>query len=630
MTIGSGLRRKQKKKRGLAVVLVIVVLIGIAASWQMFDVSSVMQKVRAYFSSAGALTVSREVVRGTIYDRNYKELAVSLPRVSVFVRSRELQSIDATAESLAPILGMELQELLVKIREDSLRIWLAKDISRQQEEAVKALKIPGVYLHNEYSRYYPQKSVAAHLLGFVQDDIGLAGAEFYYDKLVQKMLGQESGTEYRGGAGQHVMLSMDMKVQVILEKLVENLTVGRQNVRIGAYAMDAGSGAMIASVQYPSFDPNRYRIYSQAILENLLVKPMLLPPVFRLIFRDSAAIQSQYESRGQVQPWSISAYQLSLGGELRLWEKLGFNTTAPQEFGNNENQLARTAEEFVVAGQESRDYGTAPESLSPLNVLSGLSSLVNGGKKTEPYVVQAVIDAASDDEYDLKPLAGEAVLAEVINSDASREISRMIAGLGEKNELGGATISGEVHADVGSAKGFGYTSNELYFAAVPIEKAELTLLLTIQGGSRQVPAKSGLKMADPGRELADVLPRIAVLQEVGKSIAGVAEPENGESVNYPVHLDKVREAVRAALGQNPAGPVDPGEMPNLVGLSLRKSLRLLQNSPCRIRIFGTGRVVSQEPKAGVSLVGVKECIIRMQKQEDVTLEALEDKKPVRK
>lgn len=630
MTIGSGLRRQQKKRGGLTVASVILVLIGIAVCLQVFGIDSAVQRFKKIFSPSATQSVYDNHVRGTLYDRNYKELAVSLPRVSVFARSRELQSISAAAETLAPVLDMDVGELLERLRGSELRIWLAKDLSQQQESAVKTLKMRGIYLHKEHSRYYPQKDVAAHLIGYVQDDIGLAGAEYYYDRLVQKMLTQDSSSGFRGGAGQHVLLATDLKVQAILEKLVKDLSMGRQNVRIGAYAMDAGSGALVASVQFPSFDPNRYRIYSQNILENLLVKPMLLPPVFRRMFRDAAAVQSQYESRGQAHPWSISAAEMSLGGELRLWEKLGLSAEAPQEFGNNETQLELAAEQFVIAGKQGHDYGTVPESISPLNLLTGLSSLINGGKKVEPHIVQAVIDAESDEEYQLKPPAGAAALPEIINDEASVEISRMIAALGERDDLGGATVRGTVQADIRGPDGFGYLSNELYFSAVPIEHAELSLLLTIQGGARQVPGESGVMKADPGRELADVLPRIAVLQEVGKSIAGVAEPAEGDGGNYPVHHDKVRDAVRSSLGKNPEENVDPGNMPDLVGLSLRKSLRLLQDSQCKIRIFGTGRVVSQEPKPGVNLVGVKECIIRMQQQEDVSLEALEEKKSGKK
>ncbi len=625
MTIGTGLRQKQKKKRGLAVILTILLLIGLAVMWRVFDVGGVVQKFREYFSKVTPVSLSEAHVRGTLYDRNYKELAVSLPRVSVFARSREMQSMDLVAELLAPVLEVDAEILLAKLRGTELRIWLAKGISQEQEEAVKHLNLPGIYLNKEHSRYYPQKTVAAHLLGFVEDDIGLSGAEYYYDKLVQRMLTQNGGADYRGGAGQHVVLTIDLKVQEILEKVVKDLTAGRYNAQIGAYAMDAGTGALVAAVQFPSFDPNRYRIYPQSQLESLLLKPMLLPATIRMIFRDGAAIQSQYEMRGQVHPWSISSSQLNLGGELRLWEKLGFTAGTPLEFGNSDRQLTRSAKHYTVSGNSSYDFGTVPESLSPLNVLRGLSILLNGGKNVEPHIAQAVIDEAGEGEYQLNQEKSKEFAPEIVDKSVSREISRMLSGIGTKDHVGGVTIRGMVKATVGGENGFESVRNELYVAAVPIQRAELSVLLTIQGGRRSVLTKSGKKMADPGQALAEVLPRIAVLQEVGKSIAEVAEPSDGISGNFPTHIDKVREAVRTTKKQNTIEVVNPGNMPGLVGLSLRKSLRLLQNSQCKIRIFGTGRVVEQEPKAGVSLVGVKECVIRMQQQEDVTLEALEEK-----
>jgi len=624
MAIGSGLRQGQKKKRGLAVVLVILLLIGIAAGWRLFDGETV-ERLKEYFSTVVMRSPSEQVVRGTIYDRNYKELAVSLPRVSVYARTREMASVETAAKELAPILGVDEQEVLEKLRGDELRIWLARDIAQKQEEQVRTARIEGIYLHKEYSRYYPQKDVAAHLIGFVEDDIGLSGVEYYYDRLVQKLLDQESGAEFHGSAGQHMQLTIDLKVQDILEKLVEDLAAGRQNVRIGAYAMDVTGGALVASVQSPAFDPNRYRVYSQSLLENLLLEPMLLPQVFRGILRDSAAIQSQHELRGQVHPWSVSARQQDLGSELRLWEKLGLAAGPPQDFGNSEKPLAPAPEYVVIPGEKKQDFGTVPESISPLRLLAALGTLMNGGERIEPYVVQAVIEPAGEEEFHLHPAGYANSEGEVVSREVSREISKMIGEIGQASEPGGTIVKGRIEAEVRGSEGFAHQSNELYYAAVPVELTELAVLVTIQGGTTRVQARSGATVADPGSALAQVLPRIAVLQKVGKSIIGVAEPEEGQSGNYPVHLDKVREAVRSSLGESRGVQEDPGEMPELVGLSLRKSLRLLQQSPCRIRIFGTGRVVAQEPAAGTPLAGVKECTVRLQKQEDVSLETLEEK-----
>jgi cell division protein FtsI (penicillin-binding protein 3) len=625
MTQRPGLRRKQKKKPRLALTFVIIVVVGLVTGWQLFDLQSVVQRIRNVFSTAADVPLSGGTVRGTLYDRNYKEMAVSLERVSVYARSRELQSIDAAVSALAPALDVDAEQLAEKMRGEALRIWLVRNINQEQEDAVRRLGLPGIYLHKEYSRYYPLKDVAAHFVGFVQDDIGLAGIEYYYDRLVQKMLAKEDSSGYRGGAGQHLLLTIDLKIQTILEQFVGDLAEERQGYTIGAYAMDAGTGALVASVQNPSFDPNTYRVYSQEILGNLLVKPMLLPPVFRKILRDSAAIQNQYESRGQVHPWSISAQELSLGGELRLWDRLALGVDDPPDFHNSGSRAGEAPEYFLVQGQADNDFGTVSDSLSPLGLLSSFSSLINGGKKVEPYAVQTVVDAVSGHELELRsdPAGGEA--REVVHDEVSREISRLMAVLSTPNELGGGTIQGKVQASISTSEGFGYLGNEVYFTAVPFEHAQLAVLVTIQGGNRITPGKKHVQFTDPGLKMAEQLPRIAVLQQVGKSIVDIAEPGVGESGNYPIHLERLREAVRKSLEENLADDADVGEMPELVGLSLRKSLRLLQDKQCEIRVHGTGRVVAQEPAPGAPLAGVKECVVRLQQQEEVTLETLEEK-----
>lgn len=626
MSRRTGLRKRQKKKGGLGGILVLILVGGVLGGWQLVgDVTPIML-VRQIIATDSSLSGGDEIVRGTLYDRNYKEVAVSMERVSVFARSRELQAVDETVDSLATVLGVKAEAIHKMLLAGESRIWLGRNISQEQEEEIKALNLDGIYLHREHSRYYPQQLVAAHLVGFVQDDSGLTGVEFYYDKLVQKMLTEEQEGQRWRSSGQHVLLTLDLKIQHILEDLVETIVADRPDVKVGAYAMDAGTGAVIASVQFPSFNPNTYRKYSQELLENMLVQPMLLPPTFRGLLRDSAFIQYQFENRGYIQPWSIGVEKVNLGSQLRLWENSGLKSGAPQDFGNNDGSLELPTGFYIVERTKGPDFTTVPETASPLALLTSLSSLVNGGKKIRPYVAQAVIDAESWDEFQLHNEKNDFSAETVVSTEVSNEISRLLVASGKKDDFGGVTLKDSIHVSTSSTDGFGYRNNEVYFSAVPAHRAGLSLLVTIQGGTRSVRTKQYKKTADPGEVIAAALPRLTVLQQVGKSIAVVAEPEDGENINYPVELDKLRQAVKESLEENLAGAMaEPGEMPSLVGLSLRKSLRLLQDKQCQLRIFGTGRVVEQTPAAGTSLQGIEECVIRLQRQDDVSLETLEEK-----
>jgi cell division protein FtsI (penicillin-binding protein 3) len=131
-------------------------------------------------------------------------------------------------------------------------------------------------------------------------------------------------------------------------------------------------------------------------------------------------------------------------------------------------------------------------------------------------------------------------------------------------------------------------------------------------------------MVSPVDALASVLPRIAVLQQVGKGLHEVAEPGAGQSGNFPATLDPIRDALKDSFATDNAGNKVVEHMPDVVGFSLRKSLRMLQDKRCRIRVYGTGQVISQEPKPGTELSDTSECVLKL-RQGDVSIESYEKK-----
>jgi len=622
MAARPGLRRKQKKKRRLVVTLIVLALIGGAAGLRLLDVSQLMQKLRGI-----GVPAAETAVRGTIYDRKYRELAVSLARVSVFARMRELESIDRVVDKLAPVLGMDGGELREKLRDDTMRTWLARDITQQQEDSIRALSLPGIHLHVEHSRYYPLKEVTAHLIGYVEDDIGLSGVEYYYDRLVQKMLARTVDDGFRGGVGQHLLLTIDLKIQNLFEKLAEQVSRQRQGAGVGIYLMDAETGAIVAAVQEPSFDPNKHRVYSQRELESMLTKPMVLPNKFKSLLKESAASQASFEGYGLVMPWSVSTAGSSLGAELRLWERLGFGASYPVDFGNSSETGNRSGGIFRVPDINEANFGTVPEFLSPLELLTGLSILLNGGTMVQPYLVEAIVSAEDGNELVVSHQPVEAGKSGqfALNPKVSDEIARGLKAAGTSHELGGVLLSDAKRVSINQDGEFEYLDNELYIAAVPAQRASLVVLMTVQGGGSGV--QTGGQAEGPGLEqaISRLLPRIAVLQQVGKSVADMAERDDDATGNYPVQLRKEKEVVRPVLGGEEVEQRAQSVMPELTGFSLRKSLRLLQGKDCVIRVHGTGQVVAQQPAAGTPFSEIDECVLKLQRQEDVRLETLEQK-----
>ncbi|MEJ2056439.1 MAG: hypothetical protein P8X39_01205, partial [Desulfofustis sp.] len=181
----SRLRTQNVGRRRLVVLIVLLIVIAVVWSWIDSD------RTLRFFERAGnllnlgtvQLTAEQELTRGTIYDRNYKEFAISYERVSVYANIREIKDVHQVIGPLSAILETSESDLYGRMGKGRLRVWLARDFSQDQEDEIKALGFQGIHLHREDIRYYPQKESAAHLIGFVERDTGLFGIEQFLNKL---------------------------------------------------------------------------------------------------------------------------------------------------------------------------------------------------------------------------------------------------------------------------------------------------------------------------------------------------------------------------------------------------------------------------------------------------------------
>ena len=117
--------------------------------------------------------------RGTIYDRRGRELAVSVNVDSVYAIASEIGDKKQAADMLAQALGLKGQTLLARLKGTRGFLWLKRKIDYAEAAKVKALALRGVYFEKESKRFYPNRELAAHVLGYVgMDDEGLSGLEF--------------------------------------------------------------------------------------------------------------------------------------------------------------------------------------------------------------------------------------------------------------------------------------------------------------------------------------------------------------------------------------------------------------------------------------------------------------------
>src|SRR5262245_58488405 len=231
-----------------------------------------------HYSERAALNQRKEVkvvaARGPIVDREERELAVSAIADSVYVDLKQLKEADRerAAGALSPLLGFHQSELLKRLTGDSSFLWLKRKLdpetSRAVSEVVAKNSLRGVAIQKESQRFYPNNSLAASVIGYVDSyDNGLAGVEQKYDDLLSGKAGEiafdrdASGRPYNRNetpaiSGAQVILTIDAVLQHKVEVLLDEAVRMTRAKGGGAIVMDPKTGEILALANVPTFNPN--------------------------------------------------------------------------------------------------------------------------------------------------------------------------------------------------------------------------------------------------------------------------------------------------------------------------------------------------------------------------------------
>lgn len=232
-----------------------------------------------HYSDRAALNQQKEIktvaARGPIVDNAERELAISAIADSVYVDLKQLKEESdrkRAAETLSPLLGFSESELLKKLTGNSSFLWLKRKLdpaaSQAVNEAVAKNKLHGVAIQKETQRFYPNNSLAAHLVGYVDAyDKGLAGVEQKYNDLLNGKSGEiafdrdASGRTYNRREapainGAQVVLTIDAVLQHKVEVLLDEAVRMTRAKGAGAVVYDPKTGDILALANVPTFNPN--------------------------------------------------------------------------------------------------------------------------------------------------------------------------------------------------------------------------------------------------------------------------------------------------------------------------------------------------------------------------------------
>jgi cell division protein FtsI (penicillin-binding protein 3) len=210
--------------------------------------------------------------RGNIVDRNGEPLAISTPVDSVWVNPQELSGSIEQLPRLAGAIGVDRAELTRHISSNMARdfLYVARGMTPDDAQHVKALNVPGVYLTGGYRRYYPAGEVTGHVLGFTSiDDVGQEGTELSFDnwlagedgakRVIQDSRGRkvedvESIRPVR--PGRDLNLSLDLRIQYMAYRELKSALVENRARAGSMVVIDIDSGEVLAMVNQPAYNPN--------------------------------------------------------------------------------------------------------------------------------------------------------------------------------------------------------------------------------------------------------------------------------------------------------------------------------------------------------------------------------------
>lgn len=598
--------------------------------------------------------------RGEILDRRGRVLAYSVDADSIYAVPGEIAQAPSAAAALCGALrdctSKEEQSLADKFKKQRSFVYVRRQVTPDQATRVADLQLEGIGFMTESRRFYPNKELAAHLIGYVGvDSDGLGGIEATYDTLIKGRAGTVlvqtdakrhafSRVERPPTMGVSLELTIDEYLQHVAERELKVAVDGQGAAGGSAVVMDPATGEILALANYPTFNPNEYREFSDNDRRNRAIQDLYEPGSTFKIVTASAALEEKvlapdalietspgvirfgsrvidedkHHNYGLltftdviVKSSNIGAIKIGLKvGADRMSEyvkRFGFGRPSSPDFRGESSGIVHPRSTLSDSALASVSMGYEV-GVTPLQMATAVSVIANGGQLVQPRVVRAVI---RDGERASVP---HKVLAQVINKDTTAELTTIMekvvtVGTGKKSQIDGFTVAGKTGTAAKIVNGRYSASdyNVSFVGFVPSRKPAFTIVVMVDSPCRHAPPPDAPKMAcSPygGFVAAPVFQHIA---QAALRHQGVAPTLNAP----PPLLIAEREAVPDVAPPPAARPAivpvsspAPGGttvVPDVRGMSARESLRVLAQLGMTARLRGAGLVVQQTPEPGAPI-----------------------------
>lgn len=442
----------------------------IALGWRAFDLQITE---RARLQSLARDQYLRQVTlpgkRGAIVDRRGGSLAATVEVDSIYIDPSELEDPGAAAKRLARALGLDADRLARSFSGGRRFAWVKRRVTPQEVEAVRKLELPGIGFVKEPRRFYPQRELAAHVLGFAGvDGDGLEGVERAFDNMLKGRPQPLAGLrDARGRAllvdgvipvqelqGSTVTLTIDRAIQYQAEKSLVAAVEQAEAAAGIAVVLDPATGEILALANVPTFNPNAPSGARRAAMRNRALTDQFEPGSTMKIFTVAAALEEKavkptellYAEKGRYKIGRHTIHDsrrhewLDVGtvvqvssniGTVKIAEKLGAEKLAAyfRAFGFGERPGTGLLGEArgmlpyprgaIELATQSFGQGLA---ISALQLASATGAIANGGVLMRPYLVSRVVDPSGALVYE----RGPEKLRQVVSNRTAAEVIGMM------------------------------------------------------------------------------------------------------------------------------------------------------------------------------------------------------------
>lgn len=566
--------------------------------------------------------------RGNIYDRNGNLIVGSTLTPTIVAIPMQVDEKKFAAKDIARILNCD-EKLILNHLKKNVSVEIIKPegrrITTEQASAISKLKYKGIYVVADTTRYYPYGDLLAHVIGIVgSDNQGLSGIEYMYNDYLKGQNGSiqiytdahgkvmNDLTSYYVDAenGNDVYLTIDLNIQLALERVLDNAAARYQPLEISAIVMNPQTSEVLAMASYPSYDPSNYQAYNQEIYNrNLPIWSSYEPgSVFKIVTFSAGLEEDVFKLE---EKFYDPGYTIVEGTRIRDWKKGGHgeetfleviqNSCNPgfmeigRRLGTNrlfsyiraygfgeKTGIDLLGESKGIIFDESRvgpvelatsSFGQG-NSVTMLQLVNASSAAVNGGILHVPYILKSIKD---DDEVIIEksPVEVRRVISEA-TSEKMRYSLECVASLGtarsayiQNYRVGGKTGTAQV-----AVNGV-YDSSQyiLSFAGIaPMNNPQVIAMIAIKNAKNTI-QYGGVVVAPMVKE---VLEASFTILNIPPQSGGIAK---SKQYWYDLPLVKVE---------------------NYVGFNVKT---LPKYGKYRFKIIGNGsKVLDQIPEAGEEII----------------------------